>query len=456
MSGWIFSIVTIPKFRSAFCLVACLALTAIGPISTPRAGQLPDCTPHEPPVTLDDDRVLLLLGRDLFYDPILSGNRTVACATCHHSALATTDSVALTIGDGGIGIGRRRRADAENLPERRIPRNTQSLFNLGFPEFSVLFFDGRVERLDDGTIRTPLGTVRDQSALGVLIAQAAFPVISADEMAGHYSENDVAKAVRRGVLTGHDGAYEILANRVRSIEAYRKRFEAANNSSAPIEFTDIAHALAAFQAYEWRADNSPFDRFLCFGEKLSERAASGMNMFYGKAGCSSCHSGRFQTDHRFHAIAMPQFGPGKVERFETHARDTGRMRVTGDPDDAYRFRTPSLRNVVHTAPYGHSGAYADLEQIIRHHLDPLTAFRQFDRTSVVLPALPGADDFQILNVPGDLSAIAAANRLRMKNLSDEEIELLIAFLDSLTDPVSLEGRLGVPDKVPSGLPVPQP
>ena len=70
-----------------------------------------------------------------------------------------------------------------------------------------------------------------------------------------------------------------------------------------------------------------------------------------------CHSGQFQTDHHFHAIAMPQIGPGKAERFEQHQRDEGRMRVTGRRQDAYAFRTPSLRNVTHTAPYGFLGIY---------------------------------------------------------------------------------------------------
>ena len=408
------------------------------------------------PAIIDADHALLHLGRDLFYDPILSGNRTVACATCHHPKFGTSDGLALSIGDGGIGMGPGRRVDPENLPERRIPRNAQALFNLGYPEFRVMFHDGRVERLDNGTIRTPFGPVPDTGPLAMLKVQAILPVISPDEMAGHYSENDVSAAVRRGLFQGPDGAYAILAKRVADIPEYRRRFRTWAGAPWTPSFDDIALALAAFMAHEWRADDSPFDRFLCDGTPLSVQAEAGRRLFYGQAGCSECHSGRFQTDHRFHAIAIPQIGPGKTERFETHARDIGRQRVTGRIDDAYRFRTPSLRNVALTAPYGHSGVYADLETVIRHHLDPARGLAAFQSSSVRLPDLPGADDFRIATDHKELAAISAANVLPARPLSREEVQLLISFLHALTDPISAVGRLGVPKMVPSGLPVSRP
>ena len=180
-----------------------------------------------------------------------------------------------------------------------------------------------------------------------------------------------------------------------------------------------------------------------------------MELFYGKANCSSCHSGQFQTDHGFHAIAMPQIGPGKAARFETHARDEGRMRVTGNPEDAYRFRTPSLRNVAETAPYGHSGAYASLRAVIEHHLDPQKGLQNYDRSQLILPDLPQSNDFRVLSDPQELSAIAAANELTPISLQPAEVDQIIAFLETLTDQDSLKGRLGVPQQVPSGLPVDQ-
>ncbi|MEM7188995.1 MAG: cytochrome c peroxidase, partial [Pseudomonadota bacterium] len=349
-----------------------------------------------------------------------------------------------------------RRVVAENLPEKRIPRNAQALFNLGYAEFSVMFHDGRVERLENGLIRTPLGDLPGKGPLPVLAAQAGFPVISADEMAGHYSENDVSTAVRRGVLTGSGGARQIIADRVAGIGAYKDRFAKIYGADTSLTYPLIAEALAVFMAHEWRADDSPFDRYLCHGEPLSPDAEAGMELFYGEVGCSACHAGRFQTDHGFHAIAMPQIGPGKAERFETHSRDTGRMRVTGDPLDAFKFKTPSLRNVALTAPYGHAGAYSNLKSVIRHHLDPEGSLASYDRTRAILPALADAKDFPILEEPEEVDAILEANELALPELSEEQIEQLLAFLHSLTDRTGLTGRIGVPETVPSGLPVPRP
>jgi cytochrome c peroxidase len=401
------------------------------------------------------DPALVELGQLLFYDPVLSGGQTVSCATCHHPRFATGDGVALGLGDGGRGMGPDRVADPANLPEERIPRNAPALFNLGASEFTVMFHDGRLEAdsTRPGGIRTPLGEDMAEGFASVLSAQSMFPVLSPDEMAGHYGESDVSRAVRQGLLTGPGGAWDIIASRVAAIPEYRARFDAALGEGAEIGFTDISDAIAAFIATEWRADDSAFDRYLRDGTPLPEDAARGMDLFYGEAGCGTCHAGQFQTDHEFHAIAMPQFGPGKAARFEGHARDTGRMRVTGNPGDAYAFRTPSLRNVSFTAPYGHDGAFADLKGVIRHHLDPVGSLRAFTLDARRLPALEGVEDDWVLRAAPEVEAIAAANELEPQVLSDGEVDDLIAFLHALDDPAAVKGRLGVPDAVPSGLPV---
>lgn len=397
------------------------------------------------------------LGHLLFYDPILSGNQEVSCATCHHPRFGTGDGVSLSLGDGAHGLGPDRMADPENLPEQRIPRNAPGLFNLGASEFTHMFHDGRLEA--DPTrpngIRTPLGDAMAEGFDSVLSAQAMFPVLSPDEMAGHYSENPISRAVRMGHLSLAGGAWDQIAERVAAIPEYRARFDEVLGEGAPIRFTDISNVVADFIRFEWRADRSPFDLYLAGEMDLPEAAARGMALFYGEAGCADCHAGRFQTDHDFHAIAMVQIGPGKAARFESHARDEGRMRVTGDPEDAYAFRTPSLRNVALTAPYGHAGAYATLEAVIRHHLDPVASLYAYDRSQAILPDLPGAEDWRILDDPDELAAIAAANALAPMPLHDEELADLVAFLEALTDNAGAEGRLGVPETVPSGLPVDQ-
>ncbi|PUB14901.1 cytochrome-c peroxidase [Yoonia sediminilitoris] len=416
-------------------------------LGTPGAAQ--DLGPR--PVYPEPDMARVELGQLLFYDPILSGNKSVSCATCHHPDFGTSDGVSLAIGDGGLGLGPDRRIDPDNAPEARIPRNAPGLWNLGATEFTRFFHDGRLE-LDPSEpngIRTPLGADMTTGFDSPLAAQAMFPVLSGDEMAGHYSENDISRAVRQGLLAQPGGAWEKIAGRVASIPEYEQRFAAALPGD-DITFAAIANVIADFIAFEWRADNALFDRAMAGTASLPQQAAQGMDLFYGRAGCADCHAGWLQTDHGFHAIALPQFGPGKAARFESHARDEGRLRVTGDPADAFAFRTPSLRNVTLTAPYGHNGAYPTLEGIVRHHLDPVAALRAYDVQQAILPALPHVNDTRILTDPGEMNAIAAASDLGPQSLRDTEIAALIAFLQTLEDPAE---QLGIPKTVPSGLPV---
>ncbi|WP_171126041.1 MULTISPECIES: cytochrome-c peroxidase [unclassified Ruegeria] len=405
------------------------------------------------PEFVEPDLGKVELGRLLFYDPILSGNKNISCATCHHPKLGTSDGLSLGIGEGGAGLGEKRKLDAENPPEQRIPRNSPGLWNLGATEFTTFFHDGRLETdpTRENGIRTPLGTHMRSGFNSALAAQAMFPVLSPDEMAGHYSENDVSQAVRLGLLTQEGGAWDLIAARVAAIPEYEQRFSLVAPGDA-ITFSAIANVIADFIAFEWRADNSPFDLAMRGEADLPEEAARGMQLFYGKAGCSTCHSGWFQTDHKFHSIAMPQIGPGKAARFESHVRDDGRLRVTGDAEDSFAFRTPSLRNVTLTAPYGHSGAYARLEDVVRHHLDPEGSLHTYTLELAVLPDFPGAKDHQAFSDPEIMDAIAKSSDLPKISLTDQEISALLSFLGSLEDPTE---RLGVPEKVPSGLHVDQ-
>ena len=400
------------------------------------------------------------LGQLLFYDPILSGNREVACATCHHPAFGTSDGLSLSLGDGGIGLGPRRIADPDNLPEQRVPRNAQSLFNLGATAYTVLFHDGRIEADPSrpGGLRTPLDADMRDGFASPLSAQSMFPVLSPDEMAGHYSENEVAQAVRQGRLSTPGGAWDLIAARVAAVPDYAASFEAVyDHIHAPsdIGFTDISNAIAAFMEAEWRSDTSPFDARLRGEAEFSPEAEAGLQLFYGKAGCADCHGGPLLTDFGFHVVGQPQIGPGKGARFETHARDEGRFRVTGHPDDYYAFRTPSLRNVMHTGPWGHAGAYSDLRAFVSAHLDPKAALSAYDRAQAVLPTLEVAD-WRIIDDPVEVQAISDAVAIAPVTLTEAEIDELLAFLKSLSDSVAIAGRLGVPKTVPSGLKVPRP
>jgi cytochrome c peroxidase len=432
---------------------AAILLVAALPFVAAAQGELP--APEAEFASFDPAQVAL--GHLLFYDPILSGSRDVSCATCHHPRFGTGDGVSLGLGDGGLGLGPDRRVDAGNIPEQRIPRNAPGLFNLGAREFTVFFHDGRLEVDPDkpGGIRTPLGSEMEMGFASALSAQSMFPVLSPDEMAGHYSENDVAQAVRQGFLSSEGGAWDIIAQRVEAVPDYRAMFDDVIGTDAPVSFIHISDAIAAFIADEWRADDSRFDRYLRGDIALSSDEAEGMGLFYGKAGCSDCHTGLFQTDHAFHAIAMPQIGPGKAARFESHQRDMGRMRVTGDPADSYAFRTPSLRNVTLTAPYGHSGAYGDLRDAVVHHLDPIGALERYTIDKAVLPELASAQDDWVRQNAAEQEAIAAANELEPIALSDAEVDAILSFLGALTDTRFVAQGRGVPKSVPSGLEVDQ-
>ncbi len=427
-----------------------IALALFGATAA-QAEMRPDLGPR--PQFPAPDMAAVELGQLLFYDPILSGNRNISCATCHHPRFGTGDGLSLGLGEGGIGLGPDRRADPANLPEQRIPRNAPGLWNFGAPEFTVMFHDGRLEDNPDhpGGIRTPLGEDMVAGFDDALAAQAMFPVLSADEMAGHYSENEVAEAVRLGQLSTPGGAWDRIAARVEAIPTYRAGFDAVLGEGATITFADIGNVLADFIRFEWRADMSPFDAYMLGQGDLPAPALRGMELFYNKANCSQCHSGWFQTDHDFHVLAVPQIGPGKAARFETHNRDEGRIRVTGKSQDAFAFRTPSLRNVSLTAPYGHSGAFTTLEGVVQHHMSPEQSLNGYDTTEAILPNLNGAEDWNIQQNAQERAALIAAVDVPPISLTPDEVADIVAFLRALTDEDAAAGRLGVPDSVPSGL-----
>ena len=230
-------------------------------------------------------------------------------------------------------------------------------------------------------------------------------------------------------------------------------------SVADITYVHAANAIAAFEATAWRFDDSPFDRHLRGDRRaMSPSARRGMRVFHGEAKCARCHSGRFQTDQSFHAIAMPQIGPGKGDNLDGYADgrdDFGRERVTGRTRDRFKFRTPTLRNVALTAPYGHTGAYNTLEAVVRHHLDPVGSLHNYDQQQAVLPSRTDldAEDFVVMNDDMRRIAIADANELDPVTLSDEQFRDLIEFLHALTDRDALDLRSDTPPGVPSGLPL---
>ncbi len=400
----------------------------------------------------------VVLGKFLFYDKILSGNKNISCATCHHALSGTGDGLSLPVGEGGRGLGitRDTGTGTDEITER-VPRNSPHIFNLGAQEVSRLFHDGRLEAdpTHPSGFRSPAGDDLPLGLENILAAQAMFPVTSATEMAGHAGENPQADFAAAGDLPG---LWRFIANKVSAIPEYVDYFKAAYPdvmSPEDIEFVHIANALAAYEIAIGTKINSPFDRFLR-GDRsaLSFEQIRGMWVFYGEAGCGSCHGGTFQTDHDFRAIAVPQIGPGKGDG-DYGYEDFGRERVTGNPVDRYKFRTPSLRNLAVTAPYGHSGAFGTLRAMVEHHFDTVNSLYRFDSSQVRLPEnYTLADhDFHATNDPELMHNLAEANELRPIRISKRKLNYLLAFLQALNDPEIFDMRETVPSRVPSGLPI---
>jgi len=413
------------------------------------------------PLRLDDfvdaDPAQARIGQLLFYDPILSGNRNISCATCHHHDHAGGDSLSLGIGEGGTGLGPDRTpGTGDDRIAKRIPRNAPALWNLGHRSIDVLFHDGRLEVSDQfgNGFDTPAEEWFPEGLDHILAAQALLPMTSEFEMAGNVGENQVIGAVRDRI----DRGWPILAKRVRTIPEYGGMFVAAfDHIGHPSEVTivEIGNAIGAFVASEWISIDSPYDAWLAEGAPLPDAAERGRQMFFGSARCAACHSGPLFTDQDFHALSLPAFGPGRTRLFDHIARDVGRMGATDLLADAYRFRTPSLRNVALTAPYGHNGAFATLEAMIRHHSDPRVSRATWQPAQANLPAVPwlAAADFAIRQDRLEMQRQRARLDIRPVTLSDSEIADLVAFLHALTGESVDDRPLGRPDHVPSGLPV---
>ncbi len=438
------------RTRSLAVLIGHLVLPSL--IAMPAAADAID-----PEDFLPFDAAQAKIGQLLFYDKILSGNRNISCGTCHHHSLGSTDGLSLGIGEGGVGLGADRTpGTGRDRIHKRIPRNAPALWNLAHREIQTVFHDGRLQKIDDDEYEfdSPAGSNIPMGLNSIIAAQALFPMTSDAEMAGSPGENDVGTAVAAGVHLG----WPIIAARVRAIPEYSQMFRDAFDevdAADDITIVQVVNAIAAFIGTEWQSYDTPYDRWAREGVPLPDKAERGRRLFFGEAGCAQCHNGPLFSDQQFHAAGLPAFGPGRNRKFDPINRDVGRMVKTDRLDDAYRFRTPSLRNVAVTAPYGHNGAYPTLRDMIRHMADPVGSRMLWQREMARLPAVPwlAATDFVVQEDRLEMARQAQTIEIVPVRLSNEAIGEIEAFLETLTDPTPFDRPLGVPESVPSGLPV---
>ncbi|MEL6697578.1 MAG: cytochrome c peroxidase [Bacteroidota bacterium] len=255
------------------------------------------------------------LGRQLFYDPILSMDNTVSCASCHPQEHAFSDPRRISVGVGGkTGI----------LPEQR--RNAPALFNLMYHDF--LFWDGRIE--------DPFGTLEHMEA------QIRLPIEDPNEMGS---------------------SFKLVMERLNDHPEYPKLFLQAFDDT--ITELRIMQAIASFERV-LLSYSSKYDRFVEAGfdsTVLTSAEYRGFKLFFDEVPgrkhpeCFHCHGG-FNFDD-----PAGTFRNNGLDR-NGGILDAGRFQVTANTFDFGKFKVPSLRNVSFTAPYMHDGRFETLDEVL--------------------------------------------------------------------------------------------
>lgn len=262
--------------------------------------------PQDNPLTVDG----IQLGRRLFYDPILSGDNTMACADCHEPEKSFTDDLAVSTG-------------IDNIPGKR---SSMSLLNIGFNR-EGFFWDGRSSTLEE---------------------QALLPVEDPIEL--HDDWEGVEEEFR---------AHELYP------ELFRKAFGISDRSEISKELA--GKAIAQFERILIGSGNSKFDRVLRGEAFFTPDELNGYDMYFDNvatlpdAECGHCHNVPLMTTNQYENNGL--VAAETLQDFP----DIGYGAVTGDPFDNGTFRIPTLRNISFTAPYMHDGRFETLEEVIDHY-----------------------------------------------------------------------------------------
>lgn len=327
------------------------------------------------------------LGEKLFSDKRFSSTGTVSCASCHAPDKAFTDET----GPIPVSVGIKGLTGTRNAP---------TVVNAAYNK--TQFWDGRSFSLED---------------------QSQFPFLNPVEMG----------------LTSHDQILDIISDD----RAYRRAFDEVFDVDAD-EIT-MEHVKMAIASFERTAisGNSPFDRWYFAGEEaaISDAAKRGFDVFLKQGRCVSCHAMEQDhalfTDHKFHNIGIginainarvPELA-GAFLAAKAKGADVdvtvltdpdvshlGRFAVTDNIGEVGRFKTPTLRNIAATAPYMHDGSVATLRDVVVHYNNG---------------GATNADDPVNPYISGGI---------RPLELSDQQIDDLVAFMETLTSPEYASGR----------------
>lgn len=402
------------------------------------------------------------LGRLLFFDPLLSGNKDQSCGTCHHPSKGSSDGRSLSVGTQAV------RVDGVRIPgpdHTFTPRNALGLWDLAqrpLRGHRGAFWDRRVEAQAESFVLFDIGydssmvarLVLPESLESLVAAVAMLPVLDRDEMRGEVGEtasDGSSNELARILDSDFAGIWSALMLRIVSVPEYLERFGRVYPTIEPndLHFGHVANAIAAFIESEFQSVDTPWDRFVA-GEDaaLQARQARGALVFFGKGRCVDCHGSDLLGDDKVHNYAVRPMTTGPKSDEEDVDLGAG-LRTNAGPDSRYAFRTPALRNVVETGPWMHNGSYTSLAAVIRHKRSPIDALYGYD-----LKQLQPEFRSQVhrrSEVLDDVAAALGSEVPRALQLSEEDVQALLQFLVSLSSPRASALDELLPAAVPSGL-----
>ena len=300
------------------------------------------------------------IGKTFFESKHLSLNGKISCSTCHIKEKGLSDGIPNSAGVRGVGEGKYRLKSGAKI----VPRNSIGLTGIGGKNQKVFFWDGRVD-FSGQEIISQFGSYIPSP--DPLVTAVHLPVVEIRET---LEEDDFILAHKSESVSAAESVFKAINKNLKNNEkqAMNELATKLNKSFDDLQFIDVAKSIAGFIREEFKITENKLERFVFRNGKLSNDEIEGGIIFYGKGNCISCHSGPNFSNQKFYTIPFPQLGFGK----NGFGIDYGRYNATFNPDDMYKFRTPSLINVSKTAPYGHSGSSRTLSEAIYAHFDPLS------------------------------------------------------------------------------------